>query len=69
MKLKLNNGREVPQVGFGTWPMKKEECFNAVVNGKVLKSFDKLSVSEKFSNLRRIRIFKILRFLSVIFMF
>ena len=38
MKLKLNNGLEVPQVGFGTWPMKKDECFNAVVNGKVLKT-------------------------------
>ena len=28
--MELENGRKIPQVGFGTWPMKGEECFDAV---------------------------------------
>ena len=29
-KMELENGQKIPQVGFGTWPMKGDECFDAV---------------------------------------
>ena len=28
--MELENGQKIPQVGFGTWPMKGDECFDAV---------------------------------------
>ena len=28
--MELENGQKIPQVGFGTWPMKGDECFYAV---------------------------------------
>ena len=30
LMMELENGKKIPQVGFGTWPMKGDECFNAV---------------------------------------
>ena len=30
--LKLENGIKIEQIGFGTWPMKNEQCFEAVCN-------------------------------------
>ena len=29
-KVVLQNGSEIPLVGFGTWPMKGDECYKAV---------------------------------------
>ena len=29
-KMELENGHKIPKVGFGTWPMKGDECFDAV---------------------------------------
>ena len=29
-EMELENGQKIPQVGFGTWPMKGDECFDAV---------------------------------------
>jgi len=26
----LENGSKIPKVGFGTWPMTDEQCYNAV---------------------------------------
>ena len=31
MKLKLEDGTLIPQIGFGTWPMKGDECYEAVI--------------------------------------
>lgn len=31
-KLKLNNGQELPQVGFGLWKVDKETCAETVYN-------------------------------------
>ena len=29
-KLKLENGNEIDNIGFETWPMETEKCFEAV---------------------------------------
>ena len=50
--MELENGQKIPQVGFGTWPMKGDECFDAVCSAikigyRFVSKFFENKISEK----------------------